>query len=233
MARGNPAALGDRDTLFALWAVTHIDARAGRCGQGGFLMFIKKLAMMAALCALTALTFVASASAVLIEDTTGAELPAGSAIRGTLEAGTHATLTSGLGNITCASSSFTLTMGANTASPVTGTMAANALTFSNCTDTLFGVTVTHCGSTHYSGGNVTTGLLNIGGLQVVCNFSGGGGCEFTVHPGQAGQVVNATHTVGFNNISVTSNGGFCPGSASFSGDYTAVRESNGSGILVT
>jgi hypothetical protein len=196
-------------------------------------MFIKKLGMLAALCALSAVAFVGSASAVLIEDTTGAELPAGSTIRGTLEAGTHLTITSGFGNFTCSSSSFTLTMGANTGASVTGTIAANGFTITNCTDMVPALEISHCGSTHYAGASFVTGLFNVGGLQFVCNFSGGGGCEFTVHAGQAGTVVNATHTVGFSNAAITSNGGFCPSTAALSADYTLVRESNNSGILVT
>jgi hypothetical protein len=201
--------------------------------MGVVVMCFKKLALLAALCALSAVAFVSSASAVIIEDTTGATLPAGTAIRGTLEAGQHVTLTSTLGNFTCAASSFTMTVGASGGATVTATMAANAFTFSNCTDTMPFVTFSHCGSTHYRGGSVVTGSLRLPGLQLRCDLGGGSVCELTLAATAAGTITNANHTVGMSNVGFTSSGGFCPGTAAFSANYIAVRESNNSGILVT
>jgi hypothetical protein len=203
-------------------------------------MSIRKAALLAAmaLVGLFALSGTASATTVITDN--GVTLGTG----GTIMAGASdpAVLTvTGLGTITCNTTTFDATLTGSTGDVVTGTL--DLLTFENCTDTIPVINITGCtihgdAKLDITGTADTSGTVTATDVTDFCAVSGStSGCYYTA-PSATGVATNSTLV--FNNVAVqhvatTSNdlGSLCGSAASFSVTLTDLTAANGTTVFVT
>jgi hypothetical protein len=203
-------------------------------------MFIRKAALLAAmaLVGLFALGGTASATTVVTEG--GGTLGSG----GTIMAGASdpATLTvTGLGTITCNTTTFDATLGGTTGDVISGTLSL--LTFENCTDTIPVINITGCtihgdATLDITGTGASSGTVGVTDVTEFCAVSGStSGCYYTA----ANAVGTATNSsLAYSNIAVqhvatTSNdlGSLCGSGASFTVTLTHLTAANGTTVTVT
>jgi hypothetical protein len=184
-------------------------------------MSIRKLALVVATAALGLLSVgIGSASATTLNTDPG-NIPfaTGNVTVKNTSSGV-ATLTTGLGTITCNTTHFESTINNNHAATLPGTL--NRLTFTSCSDTVPLLTVSSCHQHRTSPLAVSTTLVTLTDVTVRCNLAGiAQGCYFTAATA-AGVVNNPASTLSYTNVNASSVNptgdafGFCPSSGTFS-----------------
>lgn len=205
----------------------------------------KRALIIASLSILVFAGFTTAASATTIKTTAGATVSANATISGSLKVGTSAVLSSGAGNITCTSSSFSGTIGANPNTPsVTGSLTA--LTFTNCTDTIPFVTVSSVTTNVGTGANAkvatatyvgAASTFSVSGVTATITFTSGSSCTYapTSNPATAQHDSTTSpwnNEFRFNAVPLTRTAGttVCSSTATWSSTYVAV--SGGVGITI-
>ncbi len=185
-----------------------------------------------------------AASATTIKFVTGGTVAVGSGISGSLKAGTSAVLSSSAGNVTCTTSTFNGTLKTNGGATADGEL--DALTFSNCTDTIPFVTVSTV-TTNVSASSKkpaistyvgTASTFAVSGVEATITFTSGGTCIYKPTTDPATATHNSltspwNNEYAFTNVALTKTGGtssVCSSTANWNASYVAV--SGGVGITI-
>jgi hypothetical protein len=174
----------------------------------------------------------------------GTNVKVGAILKANLASGTKVTFATSLGNLTCSTSSFTAKVTVNPAKPGTAKESLTAQSFSKCTSTIGGVTVTSVkvsnlpynatvsdatgfpvkvSGTSSSKPLKTTVVLSVSGTPLTCVFTASS---------VSGHASNTGNTVAFTKQKFTKgagSGSLCPASGTLTAKYGPVTDSSVSG----